>query len=398
MTLLSDAVQSIAPSPSIAVSQLARDMAAQGHDIISLAAGEPDFDTPAHICDAAIQAIRDGHTRYTAVDGIAPLKTAICAKMARDHGVPVTPDHVTVSTGGKQVLFNALMATLNAGDEVIIPAPYWVSYPDMTRLCGGTPVILPCPAQDGFKLTPAALRAAITPRSKWLLLNSPSNPTGAAYSAAELSALMDVVRDHPHLHVLSDDIYEKILFEGEFATPLQVAPDLADRLVILNGGSKAYAMTGWRMGYGIGPVDLIAAMRKIQSQSTTNPCSIAQHAMLAALNGPQDFLTDFNAAYRARRDMVVQAVNAAGLSCDTPQGAFYVYPSVASCIGKRSAAGTDITDDEAFATALLRETGVALVHGAAFGLSPHIRISYAAADDVLRDAMDRITGFVAGLS
>lgn len=399
MSFLSQTVQSIAPSPSIAVSQLARDMKAQGCDIISLAAGEPDFPTPPHVSEAAIQAIRDGHTRYTAVDGIAPLKAAICAKMERDHGVQVTPDQVSVGTGGKQVLFNALIATLNPGDEVIIPAPYWVSYPDMVRLCGATPVILPCPAEDGFKLTPEALRAAITARSKWVLLNSPSNPTGAVYTRAELEALLDVVRAAPQLHLLSDDIYEQILFDGEFHTPLQVAPDLADRLMILNGASKTYAMTGWRIGYGVGPAPLIAAMRKIQSQSTSCPCSIAQHAALAALEGPQDFLAEFRAAYRSRRDFVLEALNAMpGLSCAEPQGAFYVYPSVAGCIGKTSAQGSEITNDEDFAMALLREEGVALVFGAAFGLSPHIRISYAASDADLREAMVRLGRFTAGLS
>lgn len=400
MPLLSNAVQSIAPSPSIAVSQLARDLKNAGRDVIALSAGEPDFDTPANITEAAIRAMRDGHTRYTAVDGISELKSAIIAKMGRDHGIEATPDMVSVSTGGKQVLFNALMATLNPGDEVLIPAPYWVSYPDMTRLCGGTPVILPCPMEAGFKLTPAQLEAAITPRSKWLMFNSPSNPSGAVYTPEEIAALMDVVRRHPQLHVMSDDIYEKILFDDAvFATPAQVAPDLADRILTINGASKAHAMTGWRIGYAVGPAPLMAAMRKVQSQSTSCPCSIAQWATVEALNGPQDYLQTFAAAFKRRRDMVVARVNAIpGLSCPTPQGAFYVYPSVAECIGKTTPQGRVIQDDEAFAMALLEEADVALVFGAAFGVSPHVRISYAASDKMLSTALDRLAAFTASLS
>lgn len=398
MTLQSTTLSRVAPSPTIAMTQAARELKAKGRDIISLSAGEPDFDTPDHICDAAITAIRNGQTRYTAVDGIAELKSAICSKMALDHHISATPDMVSVGTGGKQVLFNALMATINPGDEVIIPAPYWVSYPDMVRLAGGTPVVVECPMESGFRLTAAQLEDAITERTKWVIFNSPSNPTGAAYGADEIAALMDVMRAHPHVWMLSDDIYEKILFEGSFVTPAQVAPDLADRILTMNGVSKGYAMTGWRIGYGVGPKPLIDAMRKLQSQSTSNPCSIAQSAAVAALTGPQDHVTRFGTAFRRRRDLVVAGLNAAGLPCPTPEGAFYVYPSVADCIGKTSAGGRAISTDEDFALALLEEEGVATVFGAAFGLSPFIRISYATGDDILRDALERISRFVSGLS
>lgn len=398
MTLQSTTLSRVAPSPTIAMTQAARELKAKGRDIISLSAGEPDFDTPDHICDAAITAIRNGQTRYTAVDGIAELKSAICSKMALDHHISATPDMVSVGTGGKQVLFNALMATINPGDEVIIPAPYWVSYPDMVRLAGGTPVVVECPMESGFRLTAAQLEDAITERTKWVIFNSPSNPTGAAYGADDIAALMDVMRAHPHVWMLSDDIYEKILFEGSFVTPAQVAPDLADRILTMNGVSKGYAMTGWRIGYGVGPKPLIDAMRKLQSQSTSNPCSIAQSAAVAALTGPQDHVTRFGTAFRRRRDLVVAGLNAAGLPCPTPDGAFYVYPSVADCIGKTSAGGRAISTDEDFALALLEEEGVATVFGAAFGLSPFIRISYATGDDILRDALERISRFVSGLS
>lgn len=399
MPLLSATLSRVAPSPTIAVTQKARDLKSAGRDIIALGAGEPDFDTPAHICDAAHQAIRDGHTRYTAVDGIPELKQAIVDKFARDNGLTVTPDQVSVGTGGKQILFNALMATLNPGDQVIIPAPYWVSYPDMVRLCGGDPVIVSAGMDTGFKLTPDALAAAVTPKTKWVIFNSPSNPTGAAYTADEIAALMDVLRPHPHVHILTDDIYEKIMFDGAaFATPAQVAPDMTDRILTMNGVSKGYAMTGWRIGYAAGAQPLIAAMRKVQSQSTSNPCSIAQWAAVAALNGPQDHIAEFGAAFQQRRDLVVAALNAIpGMTCPTPQGAFYVYPSVAGCIGKTSAGGMQIDNDEAFATALLEEQGVALVFGAAFGLSPHVRISYATSDAALTEACARIAIFCKGL-
>ncbi len=371
-----------------------------GRDIIGLSAGEPDFDTPEHVREAAKRAIDDGQTRYTVVDGIPELKEAICAKFARENGLAFTPDQITAGTGGKQVLFNALMATLNPGDEVVIPAPYWVSYPDMVRLCGGTPVILPAPQEAGFRISAEALDAAITPKTKWLMLNSPSNPTGAVYPAEALEGLAEVLRRHPHVWVLTDDIYEHILFgEAPFATIAAVAPDLKDRVLTMNGVSKAYAMTGWRLGYAAGPAPLIAAMRKIQSQSTSNPSSISQWAAIAALTGPQEFLATQKAAFLRRRDLVVAGLNAAeGITCAVPEGAFYVYPSIAGCIGKKSPGGTLIDSDEAFSMALLDEADVALVFGAAFGLSPHVRLSYASADALLAEACNRIQAFCAGLT
>ncbi len=399
MGFLSAALDRIKPSPTIAVTNKARELAAAGRDVIGLGAGEPDFDTPAHIREAAKRAIDAGKTRYTAVDGIPELKRAICAKFARENGLTYTPAQVTVGTGGKQVLYNALMATLNPGDEVIVPAPYWVSYPDMVLLAGGTPVFVECPVDSGFKMTPAALEAAITPRTKWLIFNSPSNPTGAGYTAAELRGLTDVLMRHPHVWVMADDMYEHLVFDDfVFATPAQVEPGLYDRTLTVNGVSKAYAMTGWRIGYAGGPADLIRAMGVIQSQSTSNPCSVSQWAAVAALEGPQDFLPGFRAAFQRRRDLVVAGLNACpGIRCPKPDGAFYVYPSIAGCIGKTSAAGARITDDEAFATALLEETGVAVVFGAAFGLSPAFRISYATADAVLDEACRRIRSFCEGL-
>ncbi len=399
MSILSATLARVKPSPTIAMTTKAAELKAAGRDIIGLSAGEPDFDTPAHIREAAKEAIDAGKTRYTAVDGIPELKAAICEKFRRDNGLDYTPAEVTVGTGGKQVLYNALMATLNPGDEVIIPAPYWVSYPDMVRLAGGDPVIVAGSLETGFKITPDQLEAAITPRTKWLIFNSPSNPTGAGYSRDELVALTDVLMRHPQVWVLSDDIYEHIAFEGfTFATPAEVEPGLKDRTLTMNGVSKAYAMTGWRIGYAGGPAELIGAMRKIQSQSTSNPCSISQWAAVAALDGPQDYLRDNAAVFQRRRDLVVAMLNEApGVTCPVPEGAFYVYPSIAGCIGKTSKAGTRITDDEAFATALLEETGTAAVFGAAFGLSPNFRVSYAAADDLLREACGRIQDFCAGL-
>ncbi len=399
MAFLSDALARVKPSPTIAVTQLARDLAAEGRDIISLGAGEPDFDTPDNIKAAAIAAIHAGKTKYTAPDGIPELKQAVCAKFARENGLHYTPAQVSVSTGGKQVLYNALLATLNPGDEVVIPAPYWVSYPDMVRLGGGTPVIVEGERQMGYKITPEALEAAITPRTKWLIFNSPSNPTGAGYSRDELKALTDVLMRHPHVWVMTDDMYEHLAYDGfEFTTPAQVEPGLYDRTLTCNGVSKAYAMTGWRIGYAAGPEPLIAAMRKLQSQSTTNPCSISQWAAVEALNGPQDFLATRAEAFRQRRDLVVAGLNACpGLTCAVPEGAFYVYPSVADCIGRTSAGGTRIDNDEAFCTALLEEEGVAVVFGAAFGLSPNFRVSYAAAEDTLREACTRIRRFCEGL-
>ena len=398
MAFLSDAINRIKPSATVAMTGRAAELKAEGRDIIALSAGEPDFDTPEHIREAGKAAIDAGHTRYTTVDGIAELKRAICDKFARENGLEYTPDQVSVASGGKQILFNALLATVNPGDEVIIPAPYWVSYPDIVALAGGTPVILPCPAEDGFRLTPDALRAAITPRTKWLILNSPSNPSGAAYDAEQMKALTDVLLDFPQVWVLTDDIYEHLVFDGfTFTTPAQVEPRLKDRTLTMNGASKAYAMTGWRIGYGAGPKELIKAMAKLQSQSTSNPSSISQYAALAALTGPQDYIETSREAFQRRRDLVVAGLNECpGITCPTPQGAFYVYPSIEGLIGTVSAGGTPITDDEAFATALLDETGVAVVFGAAFGLSPHFRVSYAAGDDTLREAIRRIRTFCEG--
>jgi aspartate aminotransferase len=399
MTFLSQTLARVKPSATIAVTNKARELQAAGRDVIGLGAGEPDFDTPLHIRDAAKAAIDAGHTRYTAVDGIPELKAAICAKFARENGLTYTPAQVTVGTGGKQTLYNALMATLNPGDEVIIPAPYWVSYPDMVLLAGGTPVPVAAGIETDFKLSPAALEAAITPRTKWFIFNSPSNPTGAGYTRAELKGLTDVLMRHPHVWVMSDDMYEHLVFDDfEFCTPAQVEPGLYDRTLTCNGVSKAYAMTGWRIGYAAGPVPLIKAMGTIQSQSTSNPSSVSQYAALAALTGPQDFLPGFRAAFQRRRDLVVSMLNQApGIICPRPEGAFYVYPDISGLIGKTSAGGRVIDSDEAFATALLEEEGVAVVFGAAFGLSPNFRISYATDDTTLTEACTRIQRFCAGL-
>ena len=399
MRLLSQTLARVKPSPTVAITGRARDLAAEGRDIISLSAGEPDFDTPLHIREAGKAAIDAGHTRYTAVDGIPELKRAICAKFARENGLDYGPAQVTVGTGGKQILYNALMATLNPGDEVVIPAPYWVSYPDMVLLAGGTPVVIEGAMANGYRITPEQLEAAITPKTKWVILNSPSNPTGAGYGENHMRGLTDVLMRHPHVWVLSDDIYEHMVFDDfRFATPVQVEPGLKDRTLTMNGVSKAYAMTGWRIGYGAGPVELIRAMGTLQSQSTSNPCSISQYAALAALEGPQDYIAESRAVFQHRRDLVVDGLNACpGIECPVPQGAFYVYPSIKALIGKTSAGGASITDDEAFATALLDETGVAVVFGAAFGLSPHFRISYATSDAVLADACGRIRRFCEGL-
>lgn len=398
MAFISDRLARIKPSPTIAMTTRAADLRAQGRDIISLSAGEPDFDTPENVRDAAKAAIDAGHTRYTAVDGTPSLKRAIADKFARENGLDYAPAQITVGTGGKQILYNALMATLDDGDEVIVPAPYWVSYPDMVLLASGTPVVVECDQASGFRLTPDALEAAITPRTKWLILNSPSNPSGAGYDRAQMAALCDVLLRHPQVWVLADDIYEHLIFDGfAFCTPAQVEPRLKDRVLTMNGVSKSYAMTGWRIGYGAGPEALIKAMAKLQSQSTSNPCSISQYAAEAALTGPQDYITDSRAVFQRRRDLVVAGLNACpGLDCPVPQGAFYVYPSIAGLIGLTSAGGTPIDSDEAFANALLDETGVAVVFGAAFGLSPHFRISYATSDAVLQDAMARIRRFCEG--
>ena len=400
MSFLSATLSRVKPSPTIAVSTLAGELKAAGKDVIGLGAGEPDFDTPQNIKDAAVAAIAAGKTKYTAPDGIIELKQAICDKFKRENGLDYVPSQISVGTGGKQILYNALMATLNPGDEVVIPAPYWVSYPDMVLLAGGTPVVAETSIQTGYKLTADQLEAAITPKTKWLIFNSPSNPTGAGYTWDELKALTDVLLRHPQVWVMTDDMYEHLVFgDFTFCTPAQVEPQLYDRTLTCNGVSKAYAMTGWRIGYAGGPEALIGAMRKVQSQSTSNPCSISQWAAVEALTGPQGFLDDNKALFQRRRDLVVSMLNdAAGVSCPVPEGAFYVYPSIAGCIGKTSQAGTKIVDDEAFATALLEETGVAVVFGAAFGLSPNFRVSYATGDDTLKEACRRIQEFCAGLS
>jgi len=399
MPFLSDTLSRVKPSPTIAVSNLAAELKAQGKDVIGLGAGEPDFDTPQNIKDAAKAAIDAGKTKYTAVDGIPELKQAICAKLLRDNALAYTPAQVTVGTGGKQILYNALMATLNPGDEVIIPAPYWVSYPDMVLLAGGEPVFVEGPSQTGYKITPEDLEAAITPKTKWFIFNSPSNPTGAGYTAAELKGLTDVLMRHPHVWVMTDDMYEHLVYDDyEFATPAQVEPGLYERTLTCNGVSKAYAMTGWRIGYAAGPVALIKAMGKIQSQSTSNPCSVSQWAAVEALNGPQDYIATNNEIFKRRRDLVVGMLSEIeGMTCPVPEGAFYVYPTIAGLIGKTSAAGTLIDSDETFAKALLEEKGVAVVFGGAFGLSPAFRISYATSDENLREACTRIQDFCAGL-
>ncbi len=400
MEFLSTTLARVKPSPTIAVTTKAAELKAAGRDVIGLGAGEPDFDTPENIKQAAIAAITSGKTKYTAVDGIPELKKAIFEKFKRDNNLSYTPSQVSVGTGGKQILYNALMATLNPGDEVVIPAPYWVSYPDMVLLAGGEPVVAPATLEQDFKLTPEALEAAITPKTKWLIFNSPSNPTGAGYSRAELKALTDVLLRHPHVWVMSDDMYEHLAYDGfEFCTPAEVEPGLYDRTLTVNGVSKAYAMTGWRIGYAAGPEKLIAAMRKIQSQSTSNPCTISQWAAVEALNGTQDYIAPNNDMFTRRRNLVVSMLNEIdGVICPTPEGAFYVYPSIEGLIGKTSAGGTLIDTDEAFATALLEETGVAVVFGAAFGLSPNFRVSYATSDEALKEACSRIQGFCAALT
>jgi aspartate aminotransferase len=397
---LSAALGRIAPSATLAMSGRVIDLKSQGIDVIGLSAGEPDFDTPEFVKDAAIQAIRDGMTKYTAVDGIAPLKQAIIAKFKRDNGIEYTPKQITVNSGGKHTLFNALVATIDAGDEVIIPAPYWVSYPDIVQFAGGTPVIVMATAAQNYKITPEQLEAAITPKTRWLILNSPSNPTGAAYDAAELKELGAVLLRHPHVMLLSDDMYEHIWYaQAPFATMLQVCPELYDRTLTMNGASKAYAMTGWRIGYAGGPAWLIKAMADLQSQSTSNPCSISQYAVLAALNGPQDFLRERNIAFRERRDLVVAMLNdAPGLSCPTPEGAFYVYPDATGVMGKTTPKGKKIETDADLIDYFLDDYRVAAVHGGAFGLSPGFRISYAPSSDILKEACTRIQAACAALT
>ena len=398
--MLASRLSAIKPSPTIAVSNMAAEMKAAGKDVIGLGAGEPDFDTPDHVKAAARTAMDEGKTKYTAVDGIPQLKAAIVDKFARENNITCSADMVTVGTGGKQVLYNALMATLDKSDEVIIPAPYWVSYPDMVLLAEGTPVPVECPQSDGFKLTPAALEAAITARTKWLILNSPSNPTGAAYSADDLRSLADVLRKHPHVHIMVDDMYEHLVYDGfVFATMAEVAPDLQDRTLTINGVSKAYCMTGWRIGYATGPKALIKAMAKIQSQSTSNPNSIAQWAAVEALNGPLDFMADNLVHFAARRTLVSDALNAIdGMDCFVPEGAFYVYPKISGLIGRTTPDGKRLESDGDFVSYLLESQGVATVQGAAFGLSPHFRISYATGTAVLEDAMGRIAKACAALT
>ena len=398
-SFLASSLSRVQPSATIAVTDKARQLRAAGRDVIGLGAGEPDFDTPENIKQAGIDAIARGETKYTAVTGIDELKQAICAKFERDNGLSYEPAQCFVAPGGKPVIYDAMMATLNPGDEVIIPAPYWVSYPDIGNLAGGNPVSIETRAEDGFKLQPEDLEAAITDKTKWFIFNSPSNPSGAAYTAAELKKLTDVLVKYPHVWILTDDMYEHLTYDNfVFATPAQVEPALYDRTLTMNGVSKAYCMTGWRIGYCAGPLELIKAMTKIQSQSTSNPTSISQWAAVEALNGPQDFIAENNQAFKRRRDLVVELLNKAdGIDCITPEGAFYVYPSCAGAIGKSTPDGKVIESDEDFATQLLESEGVAVVHGAAFGLSPFFRISYATAAETLVEACARIEKFCARL-
>jgi aspartate aminotransferase len=395
MPLTAERLDRIQPSLTIAISTVARRMIAEGKNVISLSQGEPDFDTPQNIKDAAIRALQNGETKYTDVSGTRALRQAVAEKFRRDSGIEYTPEEIIVSTGAKQVLFNAMVATLNAGDEVIIPSPCWVSYPDIVTLADGKPVLVPCGQNTGFKLRPEDLEAAITPKTRWFMLNNPSNPTGAAYSAEELKAITDVLLRHPHVWVLTDDIYDSLVYGGfKAGTIVAVEPRLKDRTLTVHGVSKAYAMTGWRIGFAGGPVALIKAMDKLQSQSTSNPNSIAQAAAIEALIGPQDSVEAMRLVFEARRDLVVQMLNEApGMTCGTPDGAFYVYPSIAGCIGKTSKGGVLIKDDEAFALTLLAEAGVATVHGAAFCFPGYIRISYANATEELREACTRIQRF-----
>ena len=400
MAFLSDTLKRIKSSPTVTIGNRAMELRAEGKDVIGLSVGEPDFDTPEHIREAAKAAIDAGDTRYTAVDGTPALKQAICAKFKRENRLDYEPRQINVGTGGKQVLFNAFLASLNPGDEVVIGAPYWVSYPDMVLIGGGTPVVVPTGIDSGFKMSASALEAALTPNTKWVVINSPSNPSGGAYTRDELKALTDVIKGHPDVWVMTDDIYEHLVYDDfEFFTPAQVEPALYDRTLTINGVSKAYAMTGWRIGYGAGPVELIKAMATIQSQSTTNPSSVSQAAAVAALNGSQYFLDGWRDSFRSRRDLVVSMLNQTnGIQCATPEGAFYVYPSIAETIGKTTPDGKVIATDTDFATYLLEAEGVAIVQGAAFGLEPYFRISYAASTETLTDACERIQRACAALS
>ncbi|MFN3320535.1 MAG: pyridoxal phosphate-dependent aminotransferase [Allorhizobium sp.] len=399
MAFLADALSRIKPSATIAVTQMARELKAQGKDVISLSVGEPDFDTPQNIKDAAIAAIARGETKYTPVAGIPELRKAIADKFKRENGLDYKPEQVIVGTGGKQILFNAFMATINPGDEVVIPAPFWVSYPEMIALCGGTPVYVETTIENNFKLTAEQLDKAITPKTKWFMFNSPSNPSGAAYSKDELKALTDVLMKHSHVWVLTDDMYEHLVF-GDFVyyTPAQVEPALYERTLTMNGVSKAYAMTGWRIGYAAGPLPLIKAMDMIQGQQTSGACSVAQWAAVEALNGPQDFITESKKAFEERRDLVVSMLNqASGIVCPKPEGAFYVYPSCAALIGKTAPSGKVIETDEDFVMELLATEGVATVHGSSFGLGPNFRVSYATSNAKLEEACSRIQRFCASL-
>lgn len=400
MSFLADALSRVKPSATIAVTQKARELKAQGRDVIGLGAGEPDFDTPDNVKNAAIDAIRRGETKYPPVSGIAPLREAIAKKFKRENNLDYSPAQTIVATGGKQVLFNAFMATLNPGDEVVIPSPYWVSYPEMVLLCGGTPVYAETTLADGFKLKPEALDRAISPRTKWLVLNSPSNPSGAAYTPEELQALADVLLKHPHVYVLTDDMYEHLTYgDFRFSTIAEVEPNLYERTLTMNGVSKAYAMTGWRIGYAAGPLPLIKAMDMIQGQQTSGACTIAQWASVEALNGPQDFVARNKGIFEHRRDLVVGMLNQArGLSCPSPEGAFYVYPSCSDLIGKATPSGKVIADDVGFCAELLEQEGVAVVQGSAFGLGPNFRISYATSEAILEEACNRIQRFTASLS
>lgn len=399
MTLTSAALGRIQPSATLAMTTRTLELKRQGKDVIGLAAGEPDFDTPDFVKDAAIEAIRKGQTKYTNVDGTHELKTAIIAKFKRDNGLDYATDQISVNVGGKHTLFNALVATVDPGDEVIIPAPYWVSYPDIVAFAGGTPVFVKAGIEQNFKITAAQLDAAITPRTKWVILNSPSNPTGAAYTEAELKALGDVLLRHPHVWVMADDMYEHIVYDDfRFTTIAQVVPALYERTLTVNGCSKAYSMTGWRIGFAGGPAPLIKAMAKLQSQSTSNPCSVAQAAATAALSGPQDFLKERSAAFQKRRDLVVSMLNQAeGVTCARPEGAFYVYPEVSGLIGKKTPGGQVIDTDEALIGYFLDEGGVAAVHGTAFGLGPAFRVSYATSEAILEEACTRIQRLTAAL-
>ncbi|MDC3080380.1 MAG: pyridoxal phosphate-dependent aminotransferase [Pseudomonadota bacterium] len=400
MNILASRLNRIQPSPTIAMSIKARELKAEGKDIIELAAGEPDFPTPSHIIEAAEEAMSRGETKYTDPDGTPALKQAVCDKFKRDNNLEYVTSQVTIGTGGKQVLYNALMATLNEGDEVIIPAPYWVSYPDMVLLAEGTPKIVECPLDKNFILQPEDLERAITPKTKWIILNSPSNPTGSGYTWDDMKKITDVLIRHPNIWVMTDDMYEHLVYDDfKFCTPAEVEPELYSRTLTVNGMSKAFCMTGWRIGYAAGPENLITAIRKIQSQSTSNPSSISQAASVAALNGPMDFLAKNNEVFKQRRDLVCSMLNqASGITCPTPDGAFYVYPSCAGLIGKKTPDGKVLKSDEDVVSYFLETEGIAAVHGAAFGLSPHFRISYATSTEALEDACQRIQRACTALS